>query len=120
MRSALRVVAKLADAHEGEPEISEALQQTEQFRLVSNPAHQHRVPAVARQRHALKQRAELVAEFTFGFEAIRSRTHRNTLAHLRAGVADGRRDHLGEMTFPTDPLSRVVSNGIGAAVGSPT
>jgi hypothetical protein len=34
------------------------LQQTKQRRLIGNPADKHRVPTVARQRHALKQRAD--------------------------------------------------------------
>jgi hypothetical protein len=54
MRSVLGVVIKLADADEREAEISEALQQTEKLRLISDPAHEYRIPMIARQGHTLK------------------------------------------------------------------
>ena len=85
LRSVLGVVIKLADADKREPEISEALQQTEQFPLISNPAHEYRVPVVARHGHALEFRSDLVVQFTFGFEPIRYGMHQNTLAHSPAG-----------------------------------
>jgi hypothetical protein len=105
MRSVLGVVIELTDAHQRQPQISEPLQQTEQRRLISNLAHQDRVPVIARQRHALKQRAELVAQFTLRLEPIRPLTHRNTLPHPWAGLADDRHDHLGEMTITQRTLS---------------
>jgi hypothetical protein len=105
LRSVLRVVIELADTHQRQPEISEPLQQTEQRRLVSNLAHQHRVPVIVRQRHALKQRAELITQFTLGLEPIRPWTHRDTLPHPRSGLADDRHDHMGEMTSPRSALS---------------
>ena len=54
MRSLFGVLIELADAHEREPEISEALQQTKQRRLIRNPANKHGVPVIADQRHALE------------------------------------------------------------------
>jgi hypothetical protein len=106
--SVLRVVIQGADAHEGEPEVREALQHTEQRRLICNPADKYRVPVVARQRHALKQRAELVAQLTLGLKPIRPRSHQSTLAHPRPVLADDRTDHLGETTFPQRSPGRPV------------